>query len=80
MRYCFDDGTAAERHETQYFEMLCNRGIYHRGWTAVTKHGTPWKLTGPSRSLDDDVWELYDTSTDHTIGPEERFRLAMAVQ
>ncbi len=29
---------AAERHETQYFEMFCNRGIYHQGWTAVTRH------------------------------------------
>ena len=37
---------AAERHETQYFEMFCNRGIYHKGWSAVTKHRTPWKL-GP---------------------------------
>lgn len=25
---------AAERHETQSFEMVGNRGIYHRGWTA----------------------------------------------
>ena len=33
---------AAERHETQYFEMFCNRGIYHQGWTAVTRHSTPW--------------------------------------
>ena len=29
---------AADRHETQYFEMFCNRGIYHEGWTAVTRH------------------------------------------
>ena len=28
---------APERHETQYFEMFCNRGIYHQGWSAVTK-------------------------------------------
>ncbi len=34
---------AAERHETQYFEMFGNRGIYHKGWTAVTKHRTPWE-------------------------------------
>ena len=27
----------AERHETQYFEMFGNRGIYHKGWTAVTQ-------------------------------------------
>ena len=42
MRYAFDDAGAAERRETQYFEMFCNRGIYHEGWTAVTRHSTPW--------------------------------------
>ena len=36
MRYSFDDAGADERHETQYFEMFGNRGIYHKGWTAVT--------------------------------------------
>ena len=30
-----------ERHDLQYFEMFANRGIYHRGWSAVTKHRTP---------------------------------------
>ena len=40
----FNDAKAAERHETQYFEMFGNRGIYHKGWTAVTKHCTPWML------------------------------------
>ena len=43
MAYSFDDADAAERHETQYFEMFGNRGIYHKGWTAVTKHRTPWE-------------------------------------
>ncbi len=28
---------------TQYFEMFCNRGIYHQGWTAVTRHSIPWR-------------------------------------
>ena len=42
MMYSFNDAKAAERHETQYFEMFGNRGIYHKGWTAVTKHRTPW--------------------------------------
>jgi hypothetical protein len=65
MRYAFDDGDAAERHETQYFEMFCNRGIYHKGWTAVTRHSTPWDMTAPMPALDDDVWELYD-DTDWT--------------
>jgi arylsulfatase A-like enzyme len=65
MRYSFDDAKAAERHETQYFEMLCNRGIYHKGWTAVTHHGgPPWIVTGKQPPLNDDVWELYDTTKD----------------
>ena len=42
MLYAFNDAKAAERRETQYFEMFCNRGIYHKGWTAVTRHGVPW--------------------------------------
>ena len=42
MLYSFNDAKAPERHETQYFEMFCNRGIYHKGWSAVTKHRTPW--------------------------------------
>lgn len=66
MAYSFDDPTAAERHETQYFEMMCNRGIYHQGWTAVTKHATPWEFSGRSEDIDADVWELYDTNTDWT--------------
>jgi len=65
MRYSFDDANAAERRETQYFEMFGNRGIYHKGWTAVTKHRTPWVIVGGDIvALDDDVWELYDTSKD----------------
>ena len=67
MLYSFNDPGAAERRETQYFEMVGNRGIYHKGWTAVTKHKTPWLLLGEKTpAFDDDVWELYDTSTDWT--------------
>ena len=67
MRYAFDDAGAAERHETQYFEMFGNRGIYHKGWTAVTRHKTPWLLVGEEvPAFDDDVWELYDTGVDWT--------------
>jgi arylsulfatase len=65
MAYSFDDAKAAERHETQYFEMVCNRGIYHKDWTAVTRHGNlPWVVTGAQPPLSDDVWELYDTTKD----------------
>jgi len=65
MLYSFNDAQAPGQHETQYFEMLGNRGIYHKGWTAVTKHGTPWLLVGAEKpAFDDDVWELYDTTAD----------------
>ncbi len=65
MAYAFNDAKAAERHETQYFEMFGNRGIYHKGWTAVTRHKTPWLLIGEKTpAFDDDIWELYDTTKD----------------
>jgi arylsulfatase len=65
MLYSFNDARAGERHETQYFEMFGNRGIYHKGWTAVTRHKTPWILIGEQTpAFDDDVWELYDTNVD----------------
>ena len=45
--------------------MFGNRGIYHKGWTAVTKHRTPWSaLDAKPPAFDDDVWELYDTTKD----------------
>lgn len=67
MAYSFNQATAPERHQTQYFEMAGNRGIYHKGWTAVTRHRTPWE-TGMVKlpAFDDDIWELYDTNTDWT--------------
>jgi arylsulfatase len=65
MLYSFDNEKADERHETQYFEMVCNRGIYHRGWTAVTRHGNlPWVVIGAQPPLSEDIWELYDTTKD----------------
>ena len=67
MIYSFGDADAPERHDVQYFEMFGNRGIYYKGWSAVTKHGTPWLLVGATKpAFDDDVWELYDGSKDWT--------------
>jgi arylsulfatase len=63
MAYAFDDPDAAEQHVTQYFEMFGNRGIYHEGWTAVTRHSLPW-LTREWPSFEKDEWELYDTTKD----------------
>ncbi|GAA3626871.1 arylsulfatase AtsD [Kineosporia mesophila] len=67
MRYTFDDPQAADRRTTQYFEMCGNRGIYHEGWMAVTRHGIPWQMIpDPDRRFENDVWELYDLTTDWT--------------
>jgi arylsulfatase len=67
MLYSLNDAEAPERHDLQYFEMFGNRGIYHKGWSAVTKHRTPWELVGAKLvAFDDDVWELYDGSKDWT--------------
>jgi arylsulfatase A-like enzyme len=67
MLYSLADAEAPERHDLQYFEMFGNRGIYHKGWSAVTKHRTPWELGNVTlAALDEDVWELYDGSKDWT--------------
>jgi arylsulfatase len=67
MLYSFDAPEAPERHDLQYFEMFGNRGIYFKGWSAVTKHRTPWVI-GEAKlpAFDDDVWELYDGSKDYS--------------
>jgi hypothetical protein len=57
--YSFDDPNAPERHTTQYFEMFGNRGIYHQGWSACTRHSIPWVMAGTFPKFADDVWELY---------------------
>jgi arylsulfatase A-like enzyme len=65
MAYSFNAAIAPDRHETQYFEMMGNRGIYHKGWTAVTKHRSPWtSRLLPLAPIDSEPWELYDTRKD----------------
>jgi hypothetical protein len=67
MLYSFDNAGAPERHDLQYFEMFGNRGVYFQGWSAVTKHRTPWVLGAVKLpAFDDDVWELYDGNTDYS--------------
>ena len=79
MAYSFDDGSAADRHTTQYFEMFVNRGIYHQGWTAVTRHSTPWVMGESTPAIEDDVWELYapdDWTQAHDLAADQPERLA----
>ena len=64
MLYSADNPKAAERRKTQYFEMFGNRGIYHEGWMASTRHSIPWDMAAKIPALKDDVWELYDVRND----------------
>lgn len=71
------DGAAPETHDVQYFEIMGNRGIYHQGWTAVTKHRTPWLFDAPP--FDQDIWELYgpdDWTQAHNLAAENPDKLA----
>ncbi len=66
IKYTFDDADAKDRHITQYFEIAANRAIYHDGWLAGTVHRVPWKQKA-SQTLQEDVWELYDTRADFSL-------------
>jgi arylsulfatase A-like enzyme len=79
MGYTFAAPDAPDRRESQYFEMFVNRGIYHKGWTAVTRHSIPWSVTGALPAYDDDRWELYgpdDWTQAHDLASEQPERLA----
>jgi arylsulfatase len=66
MAYTFlaKNADAPSRRESQYFEMLGHRAMYHDGWMASCRHGNlPWETAG-TVSFDDDVWELYHLAED----------------
>jgi arylsulfatase A-like enzyme len=88
--HTFDDGGAATRHHTQYFEMFGHRALDHDGWRAVC----PWP--GPSfaeagqpfgapisaevlSDLDAGSWELYHVAEDfaenHNVAEQHRAKL-----
>lgn len=63
MLYAAANAAAPDQRKTQYFEMFGNRGIYHEGWIACTRHSTPW-IMAVLPPLKDDVWELYHVAED----------------
>jgi arylsulfatase A-like enzyme len=69
MLYSFNDARAKDRHNTQYFEIFGNRGIYSDGWFAGTVHRAPWEMK-PRAALENDTWELYDTRTDFSLNSD----------
>jgi arylsulfatase A-like enzyme len=70
MAYTFDkaNANAPSTRETQYFEMVGNRAIYHDGWiAATTPPAPPWLLgTGKMPPLNEHKWELYNITEDYS--------------
>jgi arylsulfatase len=64
MLYTFDDAKAKGRRTTQYFEMFCNRAIYHDGWVACSHLGVPWETAGRTGDFRKAPWELYNIEED----------------
>jgi arylsulfatase A-like enzyme len=62
--YTFDDAKAKSRRTTQYFELGCNRGIYHDGWMASAISFEPWNPIRTGFDLDKQKWELYHIDED----------------
>ena len=63
MLFSADAPKAPDQRTTQYFEMFGNRGIYHEGWVACTRHSIPWLMV-PLPAVKDDIWELYKVDED----------------
>jgi arylsulfatase A-like enzyme len=83
------DPGAPELHQTQYFEMIGSRSIYHRGWKATTNHISTGildeeELAVGSRTFDEDRWELFDLSNDFSeavdLADDEPERLRQLVE
>ena len=62
MCYSFDGAKATSKRESQYYEMLGQRGMYHNGWKVVTDRApTPVNL-----GFKHDKWELYHVDEDRS--------------
>ena len=69
MLYTFDkaNADAPSKHNTQYFEMVGNRAIYHDGWiAATTPPSPPWMLGATMPAMDTYNWELYNVAKDYS--------------
>ena len=69
MLYTFDkaNATAPSKRDTQYFEMVGNRAIYHDGWIATTTPPQPsWMLGAKMPAMSEYKWELYNIAKDYS--------------
>ncbi len=64
MLYSFDNAQAEGTRKTQYFEMFCNRAIYHNGWVACSQFGLPWDPSSRAADFTKAPWELYNIDQD----------------
>ena len=63
MHYSFDNANAPTRKETQYYEMVGTRGIWHKGWKAATVHAP---VPSDQGKFDKDVWQLFNVEEDRS--------------
>ena len=79
MRYSFDEAAAPNAKERQYYAMLGTRGIWEKGWKAVTVHGP---LSGIGH-FDQDAWQLFHTDEDrseaHDLAEQEPEKLRQLI-
>lgn len=59
----FTNANTPEIRNTQYFEVLSNRAIYHDGWVAAHQHTLPWKQA-VAPGFENEIWELYNINED----------------
>jgi hypothetical protein len=67
MVYSFNDSNAKSARNTQYFEIMGNRALYHDGWVAATTpFRKPWQIVGGETKdpAHDFKWQLYHVSDD----------------
>jgi len=62
--FTLDDARAKSRRKTQYFELGCNRGLYHEGWMASSPSFVPWEPNRGEWNPDTAPWELYNIEED----------------
>lgn len=76
MRYSFDNANTPTTKETQYYEMVGTRGIWHKGWKATTLHAPAPSNQG---NFDKDRWQLFHTDVDrseaHDLAEQEPEKL-----
>jgi arylsulfatase A-like enzyme len=60
----FADEKAESKRKTQYFELGCNRGLYHEGWMASSPSFVPWDPNRAAWDPDTAPWELYNIEED----------------